>query len=1154
MKNYGLQLLLKMTKYFALGMLVQVLLFTLVFASESNAQKSQSVKEVFVNLGFEDVKLKDVFSRIESKTEFRFTIYESEDYLENTFTLQRKKMSVEDLLTQISRETGLVFQQINNNIGIKKGSNYELKRKPRVEIIIQTRKITGKVTAFDTDEGLPGVNVVEKGTSNGTVTDIQGNYSLEVSEGAILVFSSVGYTQEEVEVGNRSVVDLVMTQDIQQLQELVVVGYGTQKRKDVTGAISSVDAKTIESIPSNSFEQAIQGRLPGVQVTQSNPAPGGGLSIRIRGNNSITGNSEPLFVIDGVPIISNNAAATPGGVGGGGFNGANQNALATLNPGDIASIEVLKDASATAIYGSRGANGVVIITTKSGEAGKPKLNFDAYFGVQTPNKKLDLLGPEDFVTKFRESYENAELPIAETESRIEELLNTGGFDYQEDLFASPLQASIQNYQFSASGASSDGINYFVSASYFGQDGVLKETGFDRYSVRLNLDKSFGNFRFGNNITFSRTDSRILPTDGIQGIVSAVVDMHPVLPIRNENGDFYYEGLGGFEINSNPAALLRGTTNNLATNRLLGSIFAEYEFFDGLTFRSTLGADLANRSRTIYYDRTTGPRFGGTDEPGLAEQARNNSNQVVSTNTLNYQTRIADRDQLSLTGVFEAQVLEGDGFSVINRGFPSDALGADVIGSGQRAGGPAVGYGRGKSQLLSWVGRAFYSFDDRYLITATFRADGSSKFRNENKWGYFPSLALGWRLSEEAFFNGIDQIDELKLRASYGIIGNQEIPALRTVQNLRPQSGTIFGGVRIPTVAVASLGNPDLKWETTKQVNFGLTSSFFANRMNFSFDYYVKNTTDLLLSVSIPLSAGFDDRPIFNFGEVKNQGFEIALGGEIVQTADFSWTADINFSRNVNEVIKIFGENVQGGNIASDNNLPGNFVATGLPVGVFYGYKTDGIYNDQAELDNDPVTNEIYLQEVGEYKIVDISGDNIINAADRTVIGEPYPDFFYGLNTSLSYKNLSLDLFFQGIQGNEILWNDSRKLFGPWPEFNSLQARFNDRWTPQNTDAAYPKYNVSATELQGFYDDRMIFDGSYFRLRNVTLGYVLPSQTVNFLSNLRIYASATNLFTLTNYPGYNPDVNSFGQNAINSGIDLGAYPLSKTYTIGFNASF
>jgi len=1154
MKKQLTNVLIMVSKFTLFGIIVQMLCLQLVLAVEINAQQVKSIKETSLKIDLYEATIQEVFDQIESATNFNFNYHKADLNHNLKINYKSKKKTVADLLLHISRQSGLKFKQVNNIINVNMISDLNSKETIELEVIIQTRTVTGKVTSFEDDEGIPGVNVVEKGTSNGTVTNINGNYSLEVSEGATLVFSSVGYTTEEVNIGNRSTVDLVMNQDIQQLQELVVVGYGTQKRKDVTGAISSVSAKEIESVPSNTFEQAIQGRLPGVQVTQSNPAPGGGLSIRIRGNNSITGNSEPLFVIDGVPIISNNAAATPGGAGGGGFNGANQNALATLNPGDIASIEVLKDASATAIYGSRGANGVVIITTKSGEAGKPQLNFDAYFGVQTPNKKLDLLGPENFATKFREAYENAELPVAETENRIQELLNTGGFDYQEDLFASPMEASIQNYQLSASGASADGINYFVSAAYFSQDGVIKETGFDRYSVRLNLDKSFNNFRFGTNLTFSRTDSRIMPTDGIQGIVSAVADMDPVLPLRDENGDFYYEGLGNFEINSNPAALLRGTTNNLATNRLLGSIFAEYEFFEGLTFRSTLGADLANRSRTIYYDRTTGPRFGGTDEPGLAQQARNNSNQVVSTNTLNYQTRIADRDELSLTGVFEAQLLEGDGFSVVNRGFPSDVLGADVIGSGQRDGGPAVGYGRGKSQLVSWVGRAFYSFNDRYLITATFRADGSSKFRGDNKWGYFPSLALGWRLSEESFFAGIEQIDELKLRASYGITGNQEIPALRTVQNLQPQSGTIFGGVRIPTVSVASLGNPYLKWETTEQINVGLSSSFFANRLNFTFDYYVKNTTDLLLDVNIPFSAGFDDRPTFNFGEVKNTGFEVALGGEIIQSADFSWTADVNFSRNVNEVVNIFGENVLGRDIASDNNLPGNYVAEGLPVGVFYGYQTDGIYNDQAEVDNDPVTNEIYLQEVGEYKIADISNDNVINAEDRTVIGDPNPDFIYGLNTSLTYKNFNLDLFFQGTQGNEILWNDARKLYGPWPEFNGLQARFDDRWTPQNTDAAYPKYNVGATELQGFYDDRIIFDGSYFRLRNVTLGYNLPAQTVNFLSNLRIYASATNIFTLTDYPGYNPDVNSFGQNAINSGIDLGAYPLSKTYTIGFNASF
>ena len=1156
----------------------------IILAGTASAQDWASTNVALARYSAQDqndlISLEKMLDQIGTKFKVNFG-YESR-ILKNKTVVPKalEGVELESILHEILEPNQLQFQKIEQNyfVIIPEATRLkEVKSKPKTnqlprsnnlklrsirkidQFLINARQaktVTGKVIDYDNSESLPGVNVVVKGTSVGTVTDLDGNYSIEVpGPQTTLVFSSVGYTTEEILVGARSVINLNMTPDIQQLQELVVVGYGTQKKQDVTGAISSIDSKALESLPANTFEQALQGTMPGVQVRQGNAAPGGGMSIRIRGSNSITGNSEPLYVIDGVPLNNSNGAATVGGVGGEGGTRNDQNALATLNPNDIASIEVLKDASATAIYGSRGANGVVIITTKSGKAGKPKVQFDVYGGIQEPTRKLDLLNAEQFATRLREHYDNAGEPRPFDDAELDQLVANGIYDYQDELFRSPSEAAIQNYQLSVSGASEDALKYYASLGVFSQDGIIKNSGFDRYSLRLNLDKTFGKFRFGNNVTFSRTNTSIVPSDGQSSVASSAITRQPIIPAIDEDGNYTYESIEGDPQTNNPIAIINGSNDQLLTDRILGSVFAEYEFIEGLRFRSTFGVDIDNRFRKVYYDRTTGPRFGGTAQPGLAQQAESKAFQWVSTNTLTYQRRFAEKHSINLTGVFEAQAYERNSFSIVNRGFPSDALGADAIASGQQEGGPNIGNGRFRWQLASWVGRAFYSFDDKYLITVTGRYDGSSRFGANNRWGFFPSAALGWRISEEPFMENFTAVDELKLRGSYGVTGNQEIGILQTAERLNPTGGAVFGGIIVPTVRVQSFANEDLKWEETNQFNLGVTSSFLNSRITFSADYYVKNTIDLLLNVNLPISAGFSSRPAYNLGELKNQGVEIALGVQPIASNDLTWNLDFNFTRNRNEVISIFSDRIFGPEISAGRKTPGNLVEEGRPAGVFYGYQTAGVYADQQEVDSD-IPNDIYLQEPGEYKYVDVNNDGVIDIDDRTQIGDPNPDFIYGMNSSLSFKNFTLDLTFQGSQGNDIFWYESLALSQDEGTNNSLLEIFQNRWTPENTNAEYPKYNNNATGLNSFYDSRMIHDGSFFRLRNIVLSYNLPVDDLNLnaISNLRIYGSVANAFTITNYPGYNPDVNSFGQNPINQGIDLGGYPLPRTYTLGVNLTF
>jgi TonB-linked SusC/RagA family outer membrane protein len=1161
--------------------LLSLLLLFGVSLSHSLAQKPLASASLPVNTHAQDDKalnLDQVLEQIKAQHQVTFGYQENLIAGKKVKSQQWKKLELRQALVTILSPHGLEFKQLdevhyiitrkesqkpekltpkkigtdNQEASVRnKNLLHRLKSMTMSEHKVLEQTISGKVTDGESGEALPGVNVLAKGTTIGTVTDVDGNYRLSVNDNVTaLVFSSIGYLTEEIPINGQSMINITMMPDIQSLSEVVVVGYGTQKREDLTGAVSSVGAETIKSLPTNTFEQALQGRVPGVQVTQGNAAPGGGMSIRIRGNSSITGNSEPLYVVDGVPIINNNGSATVGGVGGEGGFGNDQNALASLNPNDIESIEILKDASAAAIYGSRGANGVVIITTKRGKAGKPKVQFDTYAGVQEPARRLDLISPEEFATAYVEGFENAGLPPAADQATIDQFLATGGFDYQDDLFRTPSEALIQNYQLSVSGASDQGLNYFISGGYFSQDGIIKKTGFDRYSLRLNVEKTFDRFKFGNNLTVSRTNSDIIPTDGIAGVVTNALTISPILPLNDENGDFYIETIDGNAIAVNPAALIRGTTDGLQNDRLLGSIFAEYEFLEGLTFRSTLGLDVDKRLRRVYYDRNTGPRFGGTAEPGLAQQAQAQSTQVVSTNTLNFQRSFANRHNLNLTGVFETQTFERNSISMVNRGFPSDALGVDAIGSGQQEGGPNINNSRFRWQLASFVARAFYSFDNRYLLTLTGRADGSSRFGAENQWGFFPSVALGWRMDQEAFMDGLESVNELKLRASWGVTGNQEIGILQTAERLNPTSAAVFGGVFVPSVVVQSFANEELKWEETAQYNIGLSSAFFNNRLSLTADYYVKNTTDLLLNINLPISAGFTSRPAYNLGQIENRGIEIAVGGVPIQTKDFSWNIQANFTRNRNEVISIFSDRIFGPEIDAGAKIPGNLVQEGLPVGVFYGYQLDGIYSNEQEASEATVDQSgVYLQEAGEVRVIDTDGDNIITPDDRTVIGDPNPDFIYGLTSNFNWKGLSLEFTFQGVQGNDILWNDFRRT-------GNLQFRFDDRWTPQNTDAEYPKYNENSTQMASFYDSRKIFDGSFFRLRNVVLGYTIPATRLGTtgISGVRIYGGIANAFTITDYPGYNPDVNSFGQSAINQGIDRGSYPLARTYTLGLNLTF
>ena len=1161
MKKKLLLLLLMGSFYSLIGIVLAGITLNMAMASDVRSQEIKSVKDAIIEIELSNATAEQIFKKIEAITDYEFVYFRNDVSHSAKLDVKKTKTSVADLLLRISEEFDLSFRQENNFISVKKISAKNINEK-KLEIIIQTRTVSGKVTSYEDNEGLPGVNVVEKGTSNGTVTDVQGNYSLDVSDGATLVFSSVGYTQEEVEVGNRSVIDLVMTQDIQQLQELVVVGYGTQKRSDLTGSVASVSPRELKQVATVSFDQGLQGRVAGVQVSQSSAAPGGAVSVRIRGVNSINGNNEPLYVIDGIPIIANDGAVSPsgGGVAGQGGGGVASNALASINPGDIESIEVLKDASAAAIYGARGANGVVIITTKQGKAGQTQVSFENYYGVQEVANTYDLLDSRSFATWANEFAIDRDLNPYFTDEEINNLPNT---NWQDLIYRS---AAIQNHQLTISGGN-EKTTFTIGANYFKQDGVVKNSSFQRGSLRLNLNHAVNEkIKVGNSTMISRLGNNRVITDGERSATLLAQIGPPIVPIYNQDGSYTVFDEYGTTLDENlslagntPNAVNRinETSDQEITSRILTNFYLDYELIEGLTFKTTFGANVSNRSRDYYYTKES---FEARPIDGFATTSTSERVIYLNENTLSFNRTFNSKHQLNALIGFTSQYEVLQGRRISNSGFGLDdrELNLNEIGSGTQLGGPSVNSFKTDESLLSYIGRFSYSFDNKYLLTITGRADGSSKFSDGNKWGFFPSVGFGWKISNENFLRENNFINNLKLRASYGETGFQEIPPYQSLATYSSQNYS-FGDVPVVGYQPSRPENRDLTWQTTVQTNIGIDASFLSNKFSLTADYYIKNTEDLLLFINLPANTGYSGSLAVNAGEVRNQGWELTLGYQ-TSVGDFNWNTNINLSSNTNEVLSL-GDQVRifGGGLDSNAKDRGNVTEVGQPIGVFFGYKTDGIFASDAEVEEhisivDGV--ELVIQpeaKAGDRRFVDTNMDGDISSADLTKIGSPYPDLIYGWSNNFAFKNFDLSLFLQGTAGNDILNVAQARLVQNDAETNIMQTRFNNRWTTDNTNATWPRAGAIDPLSAGAagFGDYIVEDGSYLRLRDITLGYNLPMNNVNTLRSLRLYISAQNLITITNYSGLNPEVSSRGQSATNFGVDLGGYPISTIYRLGIN---
>lgn len=975
-------------------------------------------------------------------------------------------------------------------------------------VFAQQRTVTGSVVAANDAFPLPGVNIQIKGTTTGAFTDGNGRYSIQVpSADAVLVFSLVGFTSQEVRVGDRSTIDIRLAEDVKTLGEVVIVGYGEQERRTLTSSISTVGAKDIQNLPMASADQMMQGRAAGVQVSSNSGTPGGGMFVRVRGTTSINASSDPLYVVDGIPIVASNLSAV-------GLGGQITNPLADINPADIESMEILKDASATAIYGARAANGVVLITTKRGKAQKAKIEIGSYVGVQSLWRQPDVVDGPTFEKLINEArINNGQAPLY---ANPDAALNT---DWMSEIFQ---DAPIKNLDVSVTGGN-DRVKYLVSMNQFNQDGITKPTAFDRTTGRINLDFAASDkLNIGSSVLISRNfRNRVRNDNNIYGAIGAAYFLPTNIPIFQPDGSYTK-----FNIFENPVAAVREVDIGMVTNRVLANFYADYEILPGLSFRSTWSLDY-NNVKEDRYDNTL--LITGTATNGDASSVVTVNDNWIWENVLAYQKKIGtDHSFNSLLG-YSLQNSYFERTSAGGQQFPSNDFRRIASAAVQTSSSSASGWG-----IEGIFFRMNYGFKDRYLATVNVRRDASSRFGEANRAATFPSVALGWIMSDEAFMSGINVLSTVKPRFSWGITGNQN--GISDFQS----RGLWTGGANytdFPGTRPFQLANPDLKWETTTQTNIGIDVGFLNDRFTLTFDYYNKQTKDLLLAVPVPRTTGFNSL-VQNFGEMENKGFEIGITGVIVNKPDFSWDFGFNIAQNRNLIKKL---------AAPFNVFTRDVIRLeeGIPMFSFW-------LHEQIRVD--PETGRSIYRTVNGEGMVGTPDFN--SGRDRFIVGNAQPDFFGGLNSNLRYKNIDFMMFWQFTVGNDQLnWNRFFQEHGGTRPTGYMSSQLR-RWQNPGDITDVPRQQ--AVNYSGdLRPSRFLEDGSYLRLKNATIGYTIPkdvSERIGF-SRIRIYGSGQNLLTFTNYTGLDPEVNTGAdQGGLAEGIDLYAMPQPRVIMGGVNLTF
>lgn len=1062
----------------------------------------------------------------------------------------------------------------------------------------QSRVVTGVVTDASTSESIPGVNVILKGSTNGTITDIDGKFSVNVSsDETILVFSFIGYESQETAVGSRSIINVSLQTSTIGLEEVVVVsvGYGSMKKSDLSGASVSISADKLKGAAITNLDQALQGRAAGVTAVHTTGQPGASVSIRIRGQSTINASAEPLYVIDGVQVSNTSNSGSSLGLGDALGNGATSgiSPLSAINPNDILSMEILKDASATAIYGSQGANGVVIITTKRGKSGDAKFSYEGSYGVQRQKERLDIMNLQEFA--------DYSISISsETDGREDriEFLDPSilgkGTNWQDAVFQ---LATIQQHQVSVSGGS-DHVRYYVSGSYLDQEGTIIGSEFNRYSFRTNLDADLKRWlKMGVNVSYSETDESLGLADSDEGIIKIALQTTPDVPIYNLDGSYASMQREGMTGRVNPIGKALDEDNLLGRSSLSGSIFFDVTLMEDVVFHTEASLTVDRSKAEIFRPKV---QYGAWRRDVNSSRIQNNKNEFWQVKNYITYTKSFGKHNTSIMVGQDSWESSYEYESISGKNLPSN----DVHNPSLGADPPQISSGFGSSSNISFLGRATYNYGDRYYATYTYRYDGSSNFGPENRWAGFHAAAGSWRISNETWFKPArDVVNNMKFRLGWGQVGNQNLGSYRWGSSISKMETGLGAGYRQFNIA-----NPYIKWETQEQWNIGLDMSFFDSRFSIVAEVYDKTSRDMLMEMQLPSYMGTRGNvssalaaPWGNYGEINNKGIEISLTSHNIKTDSFEWNTDFQISHNKNKLVALDGTpaaHIEGYGQWSDVV---SLTRIGQPLFNFYGYKTDGIYQNKADLESSPKpakypadgnfnrSNTVY---VGDIKYKDLSGpdgkpDGIIDEYDKTDIGSPMPKFTFGFNNTFIYKNFDLSVFINGSYGNKLMNYLSIGLSDMKSQWNNQLAVGNNRARLEliDSDLTYPRVNSQGVTVDNWYDDvdnvrvansgtnvpraigsdpndndrisdRYIEDGSYIRIKNITLGYTVPKRIVEkyHLSNVRFYGSVQNLATFTDYSGFDPEIGASTANANVYGLDNGRYPSPQAFTFGINVSF
>lgn len=1151
MKNKVLRQLLRMSSYFLQGLIIQSFCFSFLWAAESNAQKVD-LREVRVSVSFQNEDIFSVIDKLEGISDFRFAYNRSD--LKNAENVSGKynNWSMYEVLTQVSRQAKVKFRQVNTSINV---SLYKENTAEQKEVeIVQTSTVSGRVISMEDQTGLPGVNILEKGTSNGTVTDIDGNYQLTVSENATLVFSSVGFVTEEIEVGGRSVIDLTMSPDIMALQEIVVIGYGTQEKKLVTGATVQVTGDELQKRNTTNPLQALQGQTPGVQIASTSGQPGSDMKVTIRGLGTI-GNSGPLYIIDGI-----------------------EGDISTVNPADIESVDILKDAASAAIYGAQAANGVVLVTTRQGKEGQARVTFDAYSGLQNVIRTTDMLNAQEYMTIMNEQAVNSGA-APHNFAAMEGLANT---DWVSQMFKD--NARTDNYTLGVSGGTDQSV-YALSMNYTSQEGIVggaDVSNYERYGFRINSEHDLYDdaLKVGQHLNFNYiTNTGISVGNQYNNTLRGAFGTSPLSPVFSDNNIYghpyndtynspWYKGDG------NPYGLMMVNTNNVNNSQtLLGDIYAELEPVTDLKLRTTFGINYYSSDYRSFEPLYRFSEFTYNEVHTSINQNTSRGHTLTWTNTARYDWDLdADHSFGFLAGMeavrYQGTYLSAGNWNLLSQfndfahAYLDNTTGqAHLDEDGNVVETRSVG-GRPENQYrrASYFGRLEYNFRQKYLLNATFRADGSSKFAPGHRWGYFPSVSAGWVISNEDFMGNAGWLDFLKLRASWGQVGNQSIADFQFAAPINTSTGWnsdnpaafyVFGTdkTNVPGAYPSRLSNTSIKWETSEQINIGFDANFVEGRLSASGDFYIKTTKDWLVEAPILATAGANP-PFINGGDVKNTGVELALNYQN-SIGKLNYSISGNGAYNKNEVGAIPTDDgiIHGQiNMLYDNSEEFYRAQNGNPIGYFWGYETAGIFQNEGQISNWRDEGNGILQanvKPGDVIYVDQNKDGVINAEDKVNLGNGIPNITYGFNLSLEFEGFDFAVNGYGAAGN--------KLMQSYRNHANKQANYTSailgRWTGEGTSNRIPR--VTDTNINWQFSDLYLQDGDYLRISNITLGYDL-ARLINLenVSQFRIYASVQNAFTFTKYDGMDPEI-GYGTDGWVSGIDLGYYPRPRTMMVGVN---